>query len=392
MNQYSWETMANDYTYLEELGRKAAEWGLDIVKGGYMTSAISARRARGRGRERRGLKEGRSGVAKEGGRGKRECLRMQLDSRDVDMEILPLGMERRQLNQSTWVAKWVVLFFPFLCSSYSDRSRSILMTIEFVFHMVKDALAPRNAPEPPSFTLLTHRNSLDAIISDVVRRHIRDRGKKSDIPTWVQWYFSSETDNAQLVYLMNQPANSPSNPASKVYHKLDSAQSLLTALRNKMFIEYPTIDIWEEGDFTGSLVEADGVYVEGEELRPAKRRRLDAVGGRQVINNLLGGYTSNEETDDVMGMLGNYLSDEESSSEIVAAEVNQDTEDVDDAEEPTLEDISDMLEGVGDDLFAGDQMPLEEDVKEDSDWGNSSDDEAEKFVRELERRAASRQA
>lgn len=104
--------MANDYTYLEELGRKAAEWGLDIVKGGYMTSAISARRARGRGRERRELKEGRRGVAKEGGRGKRECLRMQLDSRDVDMEILPLGMERRQLNQSTWVAKWVVLFFP----------------------------------------------------------------------------------------------------------------------------------------------------------------------------------------------------------------------------------------------------------------------------------------
>jgi len=98
MNKYGWGTMANDYAYLEEVGRKSSEWGLEIVKGGYFANAISSR-GRGRGR---GTKRFQSG-----GRAKRDLLKTQLAARDIDMDMLPTGMERRKLNQSTCDKKYV---------------------------------------------------------------------------------------------------------------------------------------------------------------------------------------------------------------------------------------------------------------------------------------------
>jgi len=56
-------------------------------------------RGRGRGRGRTG------------GDTKRDVLKMQLEVRDIDMDILPVGMERRRLNQSYWEPKCV---FPHL--------------------------------------------------------------------------------------------------------------------------------------------------------------------------------------------------------------------------------------------------------------------------------------
>jgi hypothetical protein len=100
MNKYGWGNMANDYVYLEEVGRKAAEWDHDIVKGGFLASAVVAGRGRGRGRGR-----GARGAPRDVGRGKRDVLKMQLDARDIDMEMLPAGMEKRRLNQSTWDVK-----------------------------------------------------------------------------------------------------------------------------------------------------------------------------------------------------------------------------------------------------------------------------------------------
>ena len=97
MNKYGWGTMANDYAYLEEMGRKATEWGVEIVKGGYFANAISSR-GRGRG-----------GKQYQIGRGKRDFLKTQLSVRDIDMDTLPAGMERRRLNQSTCDKKCVCL-------------------------------------------------------------------------------------------------------------------------------------------------------------------------------------------------------------------------------------------------------------------------------------------
>ena len=285
------------------------------------------------------------------------------------------------------------------------------MTVEFIFHRAKDPFAPGDSPEPPPFASLTHRNNLNAIISDIVHRHFGNHCKKDDIPSWVRSLISDK--DVELVYLMCQHSNTPLNPIAKAYHKLDLNQSLLKALRNRTFVEYPTIDIWEQGDFTGALVEADGTFVEGEEeSRPVKRRRLDAVGGRTLIKSLLGGYASDEEDEEeeknVLDLLGGYGTDGESTESVnleedhdpeeenvsnllggygtdgesmksVDLEEDHDPEEVDDIEEPTLADI---LEAVGHGSFTEDQ-----DDDEEIDWSDGTDDEAE-LERALERQKA----
>lgn len=110
MNQYGYMALMSDYVFLEEMGRQVGEWGKDIIKGGYEMRSNSRGIARGRDRGR-GRGRGRGGVAA-ANRTKRDALKMQLDFRDVEIELLPVGMERRTINQSTWDFKYV----PFIVS------------------------------------------------------------------------------------------------------------------------------------------------------------------------------------------------------------------------------------------------------------------------------------
>lgn len=104
MNQYGYMALMDDYVFLEEVGRNVGSWGREIVQGGYTAGAHGKRgwgavsmRGRGRGRGR-----GATAYAGAQTRSKRDVLKMQLDFRDIEMDLLPNGMERRTLNQSTW--------------------------------------------------------------------------------------------------------------------------------------------------------------------------------------------------------------------------------------------------------------------------------------------------
>lgn len=114
LNEYTWGKMMDDYTFLEDMGRKVEDWGKEIVKGGYMAGAGVADRGRGRGRGRgeRGRGRGRGGASSTApAKTKRDILRMQLQAQDIEMEALSVGMERRKVNQSTWDFRYV--FIPF---------------------------------------------------------------------------------------------------------------------------------------------------------------------------------------------------------------------------------------------------------------------------------------
>jgi hypothetical protein len=106
MGEYGWGDMMSDYSFLEEVGRKVSGWGEEIVRGGYSMQrgrGIGARgRMRGRGRGRGGGSRGGGGQ-----KTKRDIFKMQLEVRDVDVELLPLGMKRRKVNQSSWDFKCV---------------------------------------------------------------------------------------------------------------------------------------------------------------------------------------------------------------------------------------------------------------------------------------------
>ncbi len=97
MNRYTYGTMMGDYVFLEDMSRKVSEWGQDIVRGGY--GSLQGRR----GRAEMGPGKTRNGISRK----KRDILKLQLELRDVEMDLLPSGMERRVLNQSTWDSKYV---------------------------------------------------------------------------------------------------------------------------------------------------------------------------------------------------------------------------------------------------------------------------------------------
>ena len=93
--------MMDDYIFLEDMSRKVGDWGKEIVRGGY-SFGNGDNKGRGRGRGMKG--RGRGGGS---GRTKRDVLKLQLEARDIDMDLLPIGMERRKVNQSSWDFKYV---------------------------------------------------------------------------------------------------------------------------------------------------------------------------------------------------------------------------------------------------------------------------------------------
>ena len=128
MNQYGYMSLMNDYTFLEDVGRQVAEWGREIVQGGYSHSGENSRGGRGRGRGRgRGIAGGmRGGVGHAyAGRNKRETLKMEMDFRDIEIDMLPAGMERRTLNQSTWDIKYVADVISACISFHNDNNFSL---------------------------------------------------------------------------------------------------------------------------------------------------------------------------------------------------------------------------------------------------------------------------
>lgn len=88
----------DDYTFLEDVGRHVSNWGREIARG-RLGHGETRDRGQGRGRGR--------GASMTMGppKTKREILKVQLEARDIDMDLLPMGMERRKLNQSSWDVK-----------------------------------------------------------------------------------------------------------------------------------------------------------------------------------------------------------------------------------------------------------------------------------------------
>ncbi|RPD67279.1 hypothetical protein L226DRAFT_499328 [Lentinus tigrinus ALCF2SS1-7] len=406
MNQYGYTTLMNDYTFLEEVGRKVGDWGREIVQGGYTAGqgptagrgrGYSRGRARGQGRGR-GVSGGAAGKAAS----KREVLKMQLDFRDIEIELLPNGMERRMLNQSTW----------------DFKNRTALLTIEFKFHPPRNLLAPTEPPDPP-FTLLAHRVTLETPLLSAIQAHVTERSKsKKDktLPEWVQTLALPDKDVPDSftppLCVMSTPldplAALNSNPhvfqpgrlIRNGYYKLDSSQPLGEVLKHKHFVEFPSIEIWEEDAFQGTIVDDQGTVVHdtSDEQRPPKRRKLNVKQAKKAMSGLLGGYGSDEdesptEERNVLGLLGEYAAsedEEEADGQEANADGAQDEDawgdedaegETDDEYEGSPEELATMLQKLReagalrdprmDSALGGYNVADEEQV----DWGDSGDED-----------------
>ncbi|KAH6915437.1 hypothetical protein BKA70DRAFT_1420370 [Coprinopsis sp. MPI-PUGE-AT-0042] len=412
MKEYGWGSMMNDYTFLEDIGRKVGEVGREIVRGGYShptslshPSGHPSRggSARGRGRGA-GLKRGRGA----GGKTKRDVWKMQMEVRDVDVDLLPLGMKRRKANQSSW----------------DFKNQAALLTIELKFYPSSNPSSgnsPLSSPKPQTsqpLTILTHRTSSSHSLSHIIHSLVLDRSKKeglkgkptdseasSSCPEWLKtMVLVPSAAKAKLkmamrapvdpVLILNElkreveeskgereyksglgkllahrlaayarPTPSTTNTAAqalkrkhtpyppgfkfpKVYYALDSEKALLDALRHTTFVEYPTIEVYEEGDerlggclfvqpgklgVQGGVVRGGplGAVAEvaarplGNGIQPQKKRRkLDPKEAKEKIKGLIGDYGSDSEGDEVGGeddrskkgvgsLLGEYAASDE---------------------------------------------------------------------------------
>lgn len=165
------------------------------------------------------------------------------------------------------------------------------------------------------------------------------------------------------------------------FYKLDPTQKLSVLLRDTPFVEFPTIEVWQEGDtaFKGTIVDAQGGvtrYADADGESRVKRRKLDVRAGKKAIHGLLGGYGSDEEDGEnhaedggVMAMLGGYAeSDGDGEGE---GEDESGDDEANDKEVEARLDPAILMELVRQ-AQALDTDAVDEDLV---DWGDSDEDE-----------------
>ncbi|KAF7983895.1 hypothetical protein HWV62_18256 [Athelia sp. TMB] len=371
MNAYGWGTMMDDYVFLEDVGRKVSEWGGEIGRGGFAARGTERGRGRGRGGVNSRGGRGRGGGGGAPPRTKQDVLRQQLSLRDIDMELLPHGMERKKLNKSIW----------------DYKKQAALFTVEFRIHAPADPSAPSSQPRQPTYSFLTHKNHYETTLLKVLQGKISDRVSKPQgdpLPAWIPSLILPDPDDPASFTLPLCLISVHTDPRSglrpdSTFYKLDPNQKLSVLLRNTTFVEFPTIEVWEDGDtkFGGTILDAAGEvtrHADGE--RRAKRRKLDVRAGKKAIAGLLGDYGSDDDEEDkeeanVMAALGAYAeSDEDDPTiDVVLADGTDDEDDTEDVE-LTGEQLLELMRQAH--TLDAQQVGGED---EQLDWGDSENDE-----------------
>jgi len=281
------------------------------------------------------------------------------------------------------------------------------MTIEFLFvkgHRTTD-----------SIRLVTHKNDLDQPLLTLLQTHVNEkltrapkRGKSkanpedsTDTGTTLNWLkelvFPDPPDQLEsftppLCLIRSTKPSLPSlqskpfkRSKSRTYVSLDPFQKLSESLRQKEFIEFPLIEVWEKDVLIDNgFAETDqhGVWyekgVEEDDGRPRKRRKVQVMGKRQgeaVVKDLLGGYGSsggeeeeNGDQESLRALVG-LAQYEESEGEGESGTPNPDAMDYSEGSGPEDEvvDPAVLIQQLKSAGFTFDSTALDDD---EVDWGD----------------------
>ncbi|KAL0070970.1 Box C/D snoRNA accumulation [Marasmius tenuissimus] len=303
MNEYGYREMMNDYVYLEQVGRRVKDWGGEIVKGGFDQNSTD-RKGKGREFMTTTMKGQRVARGKGPGKSKRELLKLKLEARDIYMELLPLGMERKKMNESSW----------------DFKSQMAWLTIEFIFH------PPNITPPLPPTTLVTHRNNISMPLLKLVESHIQKSTSKQPLPDWIHDLLpppdSDDPDPPTpplFLIRVSPPTTTTHTQSKRFYRPLPPNDPLLTSLRDIPFVEFPTIEVVDSDSsstFDGIILQSDSQSTDYQNRSP-KRRKITV--DKAAMSGLLGGYgSSGSDGEDDRGKeksalegLGGYDSEEE---------------------------------------------------------------------------------
>jgi len=267
MEEYGYSSFVTDYVFLEDIGRKAAEWGKDIQAKLGGTSHNAHRHPKT----------------------KRELLKEKLEELEIDMELVPQGMQRRKVNQSTW----------------DTNSQRAFLTVEYRFHQ-------KGSKE--CVDLLTHRNELHMRIGEGLRKAVAER-KKALLPDWIRKLVGvdddgrgkSRTESFRVSMKVAAPRELNGSKLKNLSKyeilkrrivEVDTEATLEDALKGTSFVEFPTLEVTAlEGVLEqiegGGETEED--EMEDEEVqRPTKRPKIDAEATRKLLGGLAA-YGSEDE-------------------------------------------------------------------------------------------------
>jgi len=240
----------------------------------------------------------------------------------------------------------------------------------------------------------------------------RNKSKKGDpVPSWLVPLVTPDPDVPESFVIPTCVMRTPLDPLASLdrhsdnislrpghivcegYYKLDPTQPLISVLKQKNFVEFPTIEVWEDGAFHGTIVDNQGAVLPGPEEREPKRRKMSAKESRKAIAGLLDGYGSEEEEErveerNVLDALGGYVeSDDEGHvdrEEFNDGLSNEDAEgETDDELEGRPEDLAMLLEqlrqagALRDPGADGPLASLADGDDERVDWGDSGGENEE---------------
>lgn len=274
------------------------------------------------------------------------------------------------------------------------RKQTALLTIEYKFYRPRNPSAPSTQPREAPYRFLTHKNRFDTPLLTLVQAKVSERSTKSQfgapLPPWITEFLHPDSDDPESFvipqFLMPAHVDPRSGLRAKsTFYKLDPRQKLSAILRDKPFVEFPTIEIWEDGDeaFKGTIVDAQGsitayAATESDGERCRKRRKLDISirAGKKAIHDLLGGYGSEDgEGDDgrqdesAINLLGGYADSEEDDDPDADAEGETDEDPDGDNDEVGLDPAALM------ELVKQARVLDSARMDEELDWGDSDDEE-----------------
>lgn len=188
------------------------------------------------------------------------------------------------------------------------RLKCSLLTIEFVFYP-PTTLAPISSSLPPSYKILSHRNSLSATLLAVLQHQVsltlsKSQKQKDNTPDWLPSIVTPHPEAPECFVpphcYIRANTEFPYAPNDAYYHNLEPTLSLSELLQRTTFIEFPTIHVFdpEVSSFCGTVVDKSGSVVRVSEddqvsvARAVKRRKLNKTVGLKAVFNLIGGYGS----------------------------------------------------------------------------------------------------
>jgi hypothetical protein len=264
------------------------------------------------------------------------------------------------------------------------RKRTAFLTVEYIIHLPLVTDASTNYAQEP-YTLLTHRNDFNFSLRDLFQSQVlqRTKGKaRAEMPSWVKNLALPHPDIPDAFtppqFLIRAPLGLLSGQSEKFgFIKLDGERKCSALLRNKQIVEFPTIEVWEEGAFRGVLLDDAGTIESQGGQRPEKRRRLDVTKGRAAITGLLGGYGSedDEEAETALTRLGDYEGSDTENEQSTTSE----EEDTDESAEDDDEDEGELDATVDPATLLAMVQEVQRQHGEDGeydevDWGESDKD------------------